>query len=281
MNMQNSKNKILTVQDLSCVGQCSLSVAMPILSAFGMETCVLPTAILSEHTMFKNFTFLDLAKNMEDMIESWKADNHRFSAVYTAYLGRKEHFTIVNKAIRELSEKDALLVVDPVFGDNGKLYPMFDDAYVAEVRAFMQGAQIILPNITEACYLTGQAYTPKCDRAKATSLIAELKKIGSFDIVLTGVEEGEQIGFAAYSPKTQKTEFFFAQKLKGSFHGTGDVFASVFTGAYLANNDLFKAAQAAALFVAECIQATEDGHIYGVQFEKVLAKLANEYLQNK
>ena len=277
--MQNSKNKVLTVQDLSCAGQCSLSVALPILSAFGLETCVLPTAILSEHTMFQNFTFLDLAQNMLDTLDSWKKDNHRFHAVYTGYLGRNEHFAIVEDAIRELSEENALVVVDPVFGDNGKLYPLFNTEYVDKVRSFMKNANVILPNITEACYLTGREYKAVCDKAEAAALIAELTALGDFDIVLTGVDENGKIGFACYDKNTKKTEFYFAERLKGSFHGTGDIFASVFMGAYLSGKSLFESSKAAAQFVAASIQATEDGHTYGVQFEKILAEYAHKCLQ--
>ncbi len=275
--MQNEVKKILTVQDLSCLGQCSLTVAHPILSAFGLETCVLPTAILSEHTMFQNFTFLDLAQNMVDTLDSWQKDGHRFSAIYTGYLGKIEHFAIVERAVQELSEKGAPLIVDPVFGDNGKLYPLFNTEYVDSVRKFIKNADVVLPNITEACFLTGRAFQPVCDRAEAQALIEELIKLGNFHIVLTGVEEDGKIGFACYNAKNKQTEFYFAKREPQNYHGTGDIFASVFTGLYLKNGDLMQSSAVAATFVAEAIRSTDAGHAYGVQFEKILARYAQEY----
>ena len=277
--MAKTSKKILTVQDLSCVGQCSLTVALPILSAFGLETGVLPTAILSEHTMFKNFTFLDLAQNMENTLKSWESDGHRFAAFYTGYLGKKEHFGIVERAIETLSEPSAPVIIDPAFGDNGKLYPLFDEAYVEGMREYVSHADVILPNITEACYLAGVPYAPHFDREAVCGLMAALARGGKYHIILTGVEEEGKIGFAHYDPATGKTEFYFRALLDGRFHGTGDIFASVFTGAYLAGKDMFEAAKAAAEFVALAISVNEKEHTYGVQFEKELAAFALPYLQ--
>lgn len=277
--MKKTGNKILTVQDLSCAGQCSLTVALPILSAFGQETCVLPTALLSEHTMFKHFTFLDLAENMKDTLESWKKDGHRFAAFYTGYLGKKEHFAIVERAMDELSEPSAPVIIDPAFGDNGKLYPLFDEEYVDGMRKFVRRADVILPNITEACYLAKKAYEPPYDRAALGKLIEALAPFGDYDIVLKGVEEGDKIGFAYFDRKTGETFFYLRKKMNGMFHGTGDIFASVFTGAYLAGNGKFDSAKAAAEFVALAISVNDEGHAYGVQFEKELAAFALPYIQ--
>lgn len=277
--MKTTAKKILTVQDLSCVGQCSLTVALPILSAFGLETGVLPTAILSEHTMFKNFTFLDLAQNMEDTLESWKKDGHRFAAFYTGYLGKKEHFGIVERAIGELSEAGAPVIIDPAFGDNGRLYPLFDEEYVNGMREYVSHADVILPNITEACFLAGMPYADRLDRAGVCALLSALAKGGKYHIVLTGVEEEGKIGFAHYDPATGKTEFYLRPLLDGRFHGTGDIFASVFTGAYLAGKDMFSSAKAAAEFVALAISVNDRTHTYGVQFEKQLADFASDCLR--
>lgn len=277
--MKTTGNKILTVQDLSCAGQCSLTVALPILSAFGQETCVLPTALLSEHTMFKHFTFLDLAENMKDTLKSWKEDGHRFAAFYTGYLGKKEHFAIVERAMDELSEKDAPIIIDPAFGDNGKLYPLFNEEYVDGMRSFMRRADVILPNITEACYLAKKAYAPPYDRAAVGELVQALAVFGDYSIVLKGVEEDGKIGFAYYDKNTGMVSFYLREKLNGMFHGTGDIFASVFTGAYLAGNDMFTSAKAAAEFVALAISVNDEGHTYGVQFEKELAAFVLPYLK--
>lgn len=272
--MNERGKKILTVQDLSCAGQCSLTVALPILSAFGLETCVLPTAILSEHTMFPHFTFLDLAQNMRDTLASWKEDGHYFSAVLTGYLGRNEHFDIVKDVVMNLAKKDALIVVDPVFGDNGKLYPMFTEKYVNNVLSFVEIADVILPNVTEACFLTGRRYTEIKTREEALPIIKKLAALGNFHVVLTGVEEAGKIGCAVYDRETKETNFYMTERLPGRFHGTGDMFASVFTGAYLAGENLFEASKSAADFVASAIRVTDKEHNYGVQFEKILAEYA-------
>lgn len=267
--------KILTIQDLSCVGQCSLTVALPILSAFGLETAVLPTAILSEHTMFKNFTFLDLAENMRNTLESWKKDNHKFSAVYTGYLGDIQHFEIVGKIIDECGEDGLSVIIDPAFGDNGKLYPLFDESYVNGMRKFISRADVILPNMTEACYLLKREYLVSYTREDILAILRELSDMGGCNVVLTGFSENGKIGFAAYEREKEEATYYLTDYVKGAFHGTGDIFASVFTGAYLNGNSLYASAKSAADFVVKAILATEDGHGYGVQFEKVLSGMTN------
>lgn len=270
--MKNTQSKILTVQDLSCVGQCSLTVALPILSAYGLETAVLPTAILSEHTMFKHFTFLDLAENMEKTFASWQAEGHTFGSVYTGYLGRKEHFRIVGNIIERCLESNGEVFVDPAFGDNGKLYYGFDEEYVRGMSEFIKYADVILPNITEACYLLGIAYRDNFSHDELKEVIKNLSLLGDTSVVLTGVTEGTKIGFASYDKKTGETKFYVREKIGGAYHGTGDIFASAFTGAYLNGKSLYDAAIDAAEFVASSIENTEKGHDYGVRFERVIVK---------
>lgn len=270
--MKNTMSKILTVQDLSCVGQCSLTVALPILSAYGLETAVLPTAILSEHTMFRHFTFLDLAENMEKTLESWVKEGHTFGSVYTGYLGRKEHFHIVGEIVDRCLEKDGLVFVDPAFGDNGKLYYGFDEEYVGGMSEFIKRADVILPNITEACYLLNRPYRSDFSAAELQEIVASLSAASGASVVLTGVTEGSKIGFAVYDRASCAAEFYVREKIGGAYHGTGDIFASVFVGAYLNGKTLFDSAKEAAEFVASSIAQTEEGHPYGVRFEKVIFK---------
>lgn len=268
--MKNTMSKILTVQDLSCVGQCSMTVALPILSAYGLETAVLPTAILSEHTMFRHFTFLDLAENMEKTLDSWTKEGHTFGAVYTGYLGRKEHFRIVGEIIDRCLESQGEVFVDPAFGDNGKLYYGFDEEYVGGMSEFIKKADVILPNITEACYLLRRPYRSDFTWDELREMIRTLSLQCGASVVLTGVTEGTKIGFAVYDREMGKTEFYVREKVGGAYHGTGDIFASAFTGAYLNGKTLYDSAVDGAEFVARSIEQTEEGHPYGVRFEKVI-----------
>lgn len=265
--------KILTIQDLSCVGECSLTVALPILSAFGFETAVLPTAILSEHTLFRNYTFSDLTDNMEKTLSSWEKDGHRFSAIYTGYLGAVGHFGIVEKIIERCAEPGVKIIVDPVFGDNGKLYPRFDEDYVSAVRKFVSLANVILPNMTEACFLLKRPYTESYTRESVSSILRELSDMGGCDVVLTGFSENEKIGFASYERAEKKTMFYLTERAEGNFHGTGDIFASIFTGAYLSGKNLYESAKKATDFTKDAVFATEKEHFYGVHFERILKNL--------
>ena len=153
------KNKrILTMQDLSCVGQCSLTVALPILSAYGVETCVLPTAVLSNHTMFKGWSYLDLTPEIPAIFENWKNNGVKFDAFLLGYLGKAELMDVAARCFDEFSEAGAPIIIDPVFADNGKLYTGFDMNYVAAMHKLIRRADVILPNVTEACFLTGTDY---------------------------------------------------------------------------------------------------------------------------
>ena len=144
--------RILTMQDLSCVGQCSLTVALPVLSAYGVETCVLPTAVLSNHTMFKGWSYLDLTDKIPEIFEYWEKNGFKFDAFLLGYLGKAELMDLAEKAFDGFSAEGAKIIIDPVFGDNGALYGGFDLEYVAAMRKLLRRADIILPNVTEACF---------------------------------------------------------------------------------------------------------------------------------
>ena len=152
-----NNKKILTIQDISCYGQCSITVALPILSAFGFETAILPSAILSTHTSgFKNFTVHDLSDEIPLIVNHWKNEGIKYDVLYSAYLGEVRHIDLVLNIKKELLKDNALFFVDPVMGDNGKLYPAFDMNYVEAMRRLVKEADIIIPNLTEACYLVNE-----------------------------------------------------------------------------------------------------------------------------
>lgn len=260
--------RILTMQDLSCVGQCSLTVALPILSAYGIEASVLPTAVLSNHTMFKSWSYLDLTNEIPNIFKHWENNGLKFDAFLLGYLGKKELMEIAKECFKKFSAEGALVIIDPVMGDNGKLYPGFDENYALEMSKLIEYADIILPNVTEACYLTGTPYEENYDLAFVGMLEEKLAKLTKAKIIITGCELGKDIGEVIYGKK--QGEVLLHEFLPMKMHGTGDIFASVFTANYLSGKGAHNSCNEAAEFVADCLKATPKEHFYGVLFEKVL-----------
>ena len=272
--MMNYK-RILTIQDISCVGQCSLTVALPILSACGLETGVLPSAVLSTHTAgFAGYTFRDLTDDMPAIKDHWVKEGIRFSAIYTGYLGSTKQVAIVADIMDSTGADDCVKVVDPAMADNGKLYPGFDAAYVEAMKGLCAKADFVVPNITESCFLTGIEYKTSYDKAYIDAHIEALTAMGCKNIILTGV-----------SYRTGKTgievvengvrSYYEHDFLPNSCHGTGDIYASAFVGALMRGKTAYDAAAIAANYTVECIKATAalDNHWYGAAFEPVLGKL--------
>ena len=260
--------RILTMQDLSCVGQCSLTVALPVLSAYGIETCVLPTAVLSNHTMFKSWSYLDLTPEIDAIFREWKNNGFKFDAFLLGYLGKKELMSAAERGFDEFSADGAPVIIDPVFADNGKLYGGFDAEYVAEMRKLIRRADIILPNITEACFLTGTEYRETHSDEYLDTLAQRLRALTGGTVVITGAEKDGLIG--EYILDNGKSEYVLLNKEPQKRHGTGDIFASVFTANYLGGDSLPESCRKASSFVIDCLKTTGDEHFYGVKFEKIL-----------
>ena len=267
--------KILTIQDISCVGQCSLTVALPILSACGIETCVLPSAVLSTHTAgFSGYTFRDLTEDMPAIKEHWKKEGISFDAIYTGYLGSTRQIDYVAAIFDECRKADAAIIVDPAMADNGKLYPGFDEAFVEAMKALCGKADYVLPNVTEACFLTGVEYKTSYDRAYVDRLINGLTALGCSNVILTGISYREgKTGIVVY--ENGRHAYYEHDLLPNSCHGTGDIYASAFTGALVRGKSAYDAAAVAANYTMECIKATAklDNHWYGAAFEPVLGTL--------
>ena len=269
-----SYKRILAIQDISCVGQCSLTVALPILSACGIECCILPSAVLSTHTGgdFKGYTFRDLSDDIPAICRHWEAQGIRFDAVYTGYLGSARQASMVEHIMKTLLKKDGFKIVDPAIGDNGRLYAGLDDSLVDAMQRLCRRADVILPNITEACLLTGQEYREAHDEAYIASLLSGLDALGAKRTVLTGVSlEMGMIGVLAH--EGDSNYYHEHHCVPRMFHGTGDVYASAFTGAYLQGKSLAAAAKIAVDFTLACIENTTPEHWYGVRFEPVLPRL--------
>lgn len=268
--------RVLTIQDISCVGQCSLTVALPILSVCGLETCILPSAVLSTHTGgFTGYTFRDLTEDIPAIRDHWVRENICFDAIYTGYLGSEKQVAYITELFEDTLKPGGLRIVDPAMADNGALYPGFDTAFVAAMGELCRKADYVLPNITEACLLTGVEYQTEYDRAYIDLLLKKLMDMGCRNIVLTGVSyDAGQTGvvvcdngqYACYAHK----------KFPMGCHGTGDIYASAFVGALVRGKTACEAAKIAADYTVECIQATteEENHWYGAKFEPVLPKLA-------
>ena len=267
--------KLLTIQDISCVGQCSLTVALPILSACGHETCILPSAVLSTHTGgFSGFTFRDLTDDMPAIQAHWQKENIKFDGIYTGYLGSQKQVGYVKNILETMGTDNAVKIVDPAFADNGKLYSIFDQEYVAAMRTLCPAADILLPNITEASFLADVEYKENYDEEYIKTLLSALTKLGCSTIVLTGVSyEADKTGVVVY--ENGQIRYYEHKRIAKGCHGTGDVYASAFTGALMKGKDIFTAAKIAADYTVLCIEKTQGDptHWYGVKFETALPDL--------
>ena len=267
--------RIITVQDISCVGKCSLTVALPVISAMGVEACVLPTAVLSTHTAFKGFTFRDLTADISNITAHWKQEKIGFDAIYTGYLGSFEQIELMHSLISDFGGGSTRVIVDPCMGDNGALYSGFTPDFAKAMAGLCSKADVIVPNLTEASFMLGIPYVEFGYTKKyIEDLVQKLAGLGARRVVLKGVSfDDKKLGIVSYDSQTQKISWYFHEKMPQSFHGTGDIFASVLTGALVRGFELQEACRLAADFVVEAIRATlshKDYNWYGVDFESAI-----------
>lgn len=268
---------VLAIHDISCVGRCSLTVALPVISAMGVTCTGLPTALLSTHTGgFTGFTCLDLTDEMKKIQHAWCPLSLKFDAVYSGFLASFEQIEIVKELIREYKKEDTVTVIDPVMADDGKLYKIFDAAFVRKMKELIPYADVLVPNLTEAMLLTDTPYRDGPYREEfIESLIGKLIAAGAKNVVLTGVFfEPSKLGVAV-GTAGGPAEYYFQKRIAGSYHGTGDIFGSVLTASLMRGKTLLDSAAAAADFVVRAIEATpKDADFkYGVDFEAALAKM--------
>lgn len=268
--------RIVTIQDISCVGKCSLTVALPIISATGVEAAIIPTAVLSTHTMFKNFTCKDLDDQILPIAEHWKNEGITFDAFYTGYLASAKQIDKVITLINSLKRDKDLIIIDPAMADNGKLYPAFDENFPREMARLCAEADIVLPNITEACYMTGTPYREEYDEAFAKEVMEKLAAQGAKKVVLTGAQFGGKYGVMLYDSETKEYYNYYQEKIDAAFHGTGDIFSSTFTGLLVRGKSIEESIAIAADYTAECIRITKNddkANWYGVDFERAIPYL--------
>ncbi len=270
--------RILTIQDISCLGQCSMTVALPVLSACGQESCILPSAILSTHTGgFSRPAIQGLTDFLPAAAQHWSQEGIRFDAIYTGYLGSCE---LIRRTEQIMDAFPGHIIVDPAMADHGQLYSGFDQTYVAQMRKLCARAEVLLPNITEAALLTGMPYRETIDENYTAALAAGLHDLGSRYVVLTGV--GYQPGQTGVLVSGPDLLFHYAHpKRSRNYHGTGDIYAAAFTGCWLGGMPMEKAAALAADFACQCIDRTlaDEHHWYGTRFETALPWLVSK-LQN-
>ena len=266
---------VLTVQDLSCLGKCSLTVALPVLSAMGVQVSCLPTAVLSTHTGgFQGYTFRDLTADMPAIRAHWAKEGVAFDAIYTGYLGSTQQIAHVSDFFATMGKPNCLKIVDPAMADFGKLYPPFDGEFVEAMKKLCMQADYLLPNITEAALLTNMEYKTEYDRAYIDELLEKLTALGAKNIILTGVSYAAgKTGVVVL--ENGNYQHYSHERLGNSCHGTGDVYASAFVGSFVRCKSAFEAAKIAADYTVECIKETtkQNNHWYGVAFEPVLIKL--------
>jgi len=269
--------RVLTVQDISCLGKCSLTIALPVISALGVETVILPTAVLSTHTMFKNFTCKDLSDQIEPITAHWKSEHVTFDAIYTGYLGTIEQIAQIRGLFRTFRDENTCIIVDPVMADNGKLYPAFDMDYVKENAKLCGDADIIVPNITEAAFMTGMEYRESYDEGYVKEMLSALNDLGAGISVLTGVSLSEgKTGVMGYDRKTGEYYVYQNDRVNASYHGTGDLFSSTCVGEMMRGLSWKDAMRIAADYTAHTIRVTLDNPRkpwYGVDFEKTIPDL--------
>ena len=272
------QKKIALINDMSCIGRCSLTAAVPIISACGFNCVPLPTGIFSAQSEFDGFVCADLTDRMQSFADHWKNIGIRFDAIYTGYLATREQTETVKRFLIDFKKSDTLCIVDPVMGDNGSFYSRIDESFISEMRFLCAMADVITPNVTEAEMIAGIECTqPPYSMEHIKELLIALRNLGTGRIVITGIEsEDGQIGCAVYDSYTGKANMFFTPKSEGRFPGAGDVFASSLVSAIMTGKEFTEAVQIAMTFTCGCVEKTalaDEPRSFGLQFEPQIEKL--------
>ncbi len=267
------QKRVAAIHDISGFGKCSLTVALPIISAAGIETCVIPTAVLSTHTGgFPGYTYRDLTEDIQPIAAHWQSLDLNFDAIYTGFLGSIEQIALISEVFQALKSEDSVILVDPAMADNGELYKTFSDDFPLEMKKLCQQADIIIPNITEAVMMLDEPYFEgPYTRNYIETLLERLADSCASQVVLTGIHFDEkQLGAASYDGKTGCIDYVFSNRIEGYYPGTGDVFGSAFLGALMNDKTLSEATRIAVDFTVGSIQRTKEAGTdvrFGVNFE--------------
>lgn len=275
------QKRAVAVHDISCVGRCSLTVALPVLSAAGVNTAIVPTALLSTHTGgFTGYTHLDLSDQLLPIAKHIATLGLHFDAFYSGYLASPQQVDTVLQMLELTCDEKTHIFVDPAFADGGKLYTLMKPEMAAQMKRLCSRAHTIVPNMTEAAMMLGEPYREHCPPAQIETLLRRLSVIGPENVVITGVsfEEGK-LGAALYQKSVDRVSYYMLSRFPGVYHGTGDVFASFLLAALMADQSAQAATQLALEYTHRAIaltsEAGEDTR-YGVQFERVLRAFIGE-----
>ena len=276
LSNHNHQKKIAVINDMSGFGRCSLAVAIPIISVMKIQCCPVPTSIFSNHTGFESFFFEDYTDRMQPYIDEWKKLGLSFSGISTGFLGSKEQIQIVLRFLKDFGTEDNVVVIDPVMGDYGKTYPTYTPEMCTEMKKLVTHADIITPNLTEACILTDTPYhEDKWKQAEIITLAQKLAEKGPGKIVITGIPQGEFIANLCYE-KDREPKFLRTHKVGTSRSGTGDVFAAIIVADAVNGVDFQESVRKASRFVKKCIMKSIEMDLPltdGVCFEELLATL--------
>ncbi len=273
----NENIKILTIQDISCYGQCSITVALPLISAFGIETAVLPSAVLSTHTSgFSEYTVRDLTDDLPEIRKHWEKEGIFFDAIYTGFIGSIKQLDYIKDIIDSRLKPGGLVFVDPAMADLGEFYNGFDQEFADKMGELCKLGDYILPNTTEACYLLHKPWKSEFTKDEILEMANELSQFTKRNVILKGdTHKDNQLGMVVLDKKESSCEFVYNEKIDYVTHGTGDVFSSIFVGSIMSGKSAAAAAKIAGEFTKKAIEKTivDPEHTYGVKFEQVIPEL--------
>lgn len=267
--------RIVSIQDISCIGKCSQGIALPVLSAMGTECVALPTALLSAHTAFEGFVSRDLTDCLLPILAHWRALGLRFDAIYSGYLGSVEQIALMERVLDEFGA-GCLAFIDPVMADQGRLYAGFPEAFPDAMRRLCARADVLTPNVTEACLLTGATYRPMQNEAYLRELLERLRTLGAKTAIVTGIRTDTQHMGVAAMGADGRLKLHMTEYIPAVFHGTGDLFAATAVGALTLGLPTAEAIALAADYVLTTIRVTAENpnrRWYGVDFETTLPEL--------
>ncbi len=273
----NDTIKILTIQDISCYGQCSITVALPIVSAFGIETAILPSAVLSTHTSgFTDFTVRDLTEDLPEIRKHWEKEGIYFDAIYTGFIASIEQLDYIKDIIDSRLKPGGLVFVDPAMADHGEFYNGFDQEFADKMGELCKLGDFVLPNTTEACFILHKPWKEEFSREEMLDMANELSEFTKRHVILKGDTHMEnELGMIVLDKQESSTEVVYNDKIDYVSHGTGDVFASAFVGSTMVGKNPSQAAKIAGEFTKKAIEKTvgDENHKYGVKFEQVILDL--------
>lgn len=269
--------KILTIQDISCFGQCSITVALPVVSAFGIETAILPSAVLSTHTSgFTGYTVRDLTEDLPLIQKHWESEGIDFDAIYTGFIASIEQLDYIKDIIGSRLKSGGLTFVDPAMADHGEFYNGFDQEFADEMGKLCKLGDYILPNTTEACFILHREWKEHFTKEEMIEMAKELSEFTKRYVILKGYEnENNEMGMIVLDKKEDTIEIVYNDKIDYVSHGTGDVFASSFVGSTMVGKSPTSAAKIAGEFTKKAIEKTigDENHKYGVKFEQAIPEL--------